>query len=255
MTGNVNTIIRYELKYTISEQMAREIRDYIRSFFSLDAHADPNILGYTVNNLYFETPDFLFYHDVKFRKLRRVKPRVRYYGTRPENNLWLELKYRNDSMIWKFRRPVPLSDWPTLLQRPEESYTEVGHEKISTSFEHVVTMSGAKPLVHVRYFREPYVSDLDTYGRITFDRRLTCHPSKDSFDPVPDCPMISCDDPVATSADESPVILEIKTESAVPFWAIEIIRNFDLRQRGFSKYCYAVDRLLETPSHRVSVFK
>ena len=255
MASPISTITRYELKYTINESQAHAIRDYIGGFFSLDRHADPATKGYTVNNLYFETPDRRFYHDVKFRKLRRVKPRVRYYGFRPENSLWLELKYRHDSIIWKFRRPIPLEDWPSILEQPEERFADVGREHVSTSFEHVVTMTDARPMVHVRYFREPYVSDLDVYGRVTFDRRLVCHATNGSTDMVPDAAMISCDDPVTARDEESPVILEIKTESAVPFWATQIIREFNLKQRGFSKYCYAVERLAESPENRVSRLK
>ena len=40
---------------------------------------------------------------------------------------------------------------------------------------------------------------------------------------------------------ESPVLLEIKVETLVPYWASEMIRKFNLMQRPFSKYCYGVD--------------
>ena len=54
-----------------------------------------------VNNLYLDTPDRRFYYDTKYRKLTRFKPRVRYYGTKPDEFVMLELKNKHNSIIWK----------------------------------------------------------------------------------------------------------------------------------------------------------
>ena len=61
-----------------------------------------------------------------------------------------------------------------------------------------------------------------------------------------DSDMSYYDDPVTTMNFESPVVLEIKTETFVPTWALDLVRSFGLVQSGFSKYCYAIDCSLES---------
>jgi len=90
MTDDLSKIRRYELKYTITEQLAAEIKDYVKRICSLDKHVPQGETGYVVNNLYFDTPDLRFYTDTKHRKLTRYKPRARYYGLKPGNLIWPE---------------------------------------------------------------------------------------------------------------------------------------------------------------------
>ena len=56
MEVDLNGLRRYELKYTVTESLARAIRDYIQPLFSLDQHASPQERGYIVNNVYLDTP-------------------------------------------------------------------------------------------------------------------------------------------------------------------------------------------------------
>jgi len=120
MAEELNKIRRYELKYTINETLALEIKDYIQSICSLDKHVPEGDTGYVVNNLYFDTPDLRFYTDTKHRKLTRYKPRARYYGMKPGKYIWPEIKYRNASVIWKKRYTLPIEKWPELFY-PQKS--------------------------------------------------------------------------------------------------------------------------------------
>jgi len=253
----VSVISRYESKYLISRETAQGIRDYIRPVCSPDKHAGPDGL-YTVNNLYFETADLRFYYDTKFKRFNRFKPRVRYYGDRPEGFLWLELKHKFKNVTWKTRRSLPVEEWESLF---EEAQSNGGGRFIDLrdSFEDAVLRFSASPIVHVRYVREPYVSDLENYCRITLDRSLTFRPAHGSFELAAPEGFEGYDDVITTSyeEDESPVLLEIKTETEIPFWVVTMIRRFGLQQRGFSKYCYALDRTMAMarPDARVSVFQ
>ena len=104
----------------------------------------------------------------------------------------------------------------------------------------------ANPVLHVRYFREPYVTDLDLYGRVTFDRKLSYRPTNGQIDlEFNEKDMIYYDDAVTTRSRESFVLLEIKTETLIPYWIQELIRKFNLMQRPFSKYCYGIDNIME----------
>lgn len=246
MNADGHGLQRYELKYTVTESLARAIREYIQPLFSLDRHASADQGGYIVNNIYMDTPGLRFYYDTRFRKLTRFKPRLRYYGTRVEPFVVLEVKHRHNMVSWKTRQRIPPSAWPGVLEASRSERTEPAFTRLEETFEQVVHLYCALPVLHVRYFREPYVSEIDEYGRITFDRALRYRLAHGSYDlHSSDHDMIYYDDPVTAQWDDSPVVLEIKTSPFVPFWTTDVIQRFSLVQRGYSKYRYVLDRCLE----------
>jgi len=243
---------RYELKYTISESKAAEIREYINGICIPDPHIPPGQNGYTVNNLYFDTPDLRFYTDTKFRKMTRYKPRARFYGDQVGDYIWPEIKYRHASIIWKRRQAIPVEKWPHLFSAQLHSAQQPEINPRIDSFEELVYWYNASAVMHVRYFREAYVTTLEQYGRITFDRRLCYRPLLGSIDlEYREADMIYYDDPVTTVSSGSYLILEIKVETLLPYWVVDMIRRFRLKQRPFSKYCYSIDHLhASAPSER-----
>ena len=246
MEADLNGLQRYELKYTITESQARAIRDHIRPLFSLDRHASPQENGYMVNNVYLDTPGLRFYYDTKFRKLSRLKSRVRYYGPQPDRFLVLEVKHRDNNVSWKRRRQIAVDEWPGVLDVARSEQTAPSFIHMPEAFEEVNHLYCTAPVLHVRYFREPYVSDIDEYGRITFDRALRyrlAHGARELD--VRDEDMTYYRDQATAQGEDSPVVLEIKTPAFVPFWATDLIRRFSLAQRGYSKYCYVIDQCLE----------
>lgn len=246
MEVDLNRLRRYELKYTVTESLARAIRDYIQPVFSLDKHASAEQGGYIVNNVYMDTPCLRFYHDTKFRQETRLKPRVRYYGQRPDSTAVLEVKHRHNTVSWKRRKWIPVEEWPGVLDVSPSDRATPSFISVPETFEEVNHIYRTSPVLHVRYFREPYVSDIDEYGRITFDRGLRYQLLHGSFEiDGRDGDMIFYDDPITAKWEDSPVVLEIKTSIFVPVWATNLIRRFSLVQRGYSKYCYAIDKCLE----------
>ncbi len=244
--GKSMVISRYESKYLVPEAKARAIRNFIMGFCTPDSHADANG-RYVVNNFYFDTPDLRFYYDTKYKQYNRFKLRMRYYGDIPEELLWLEIKHKVQNVTWKTRRNCMVSDWDSIFECEDSLAQKSENVSLRDSFENAVIRFGAEPKVHVRYVREPYICDFEEYCRITFDRCLSFRSTDGSMNLVSNKPFLYYDD-VVTSVfedDDSPVILEIKTENQVPIWVMELIRTFQLRRRGFSKYCYAIDNSKE----------
>jgi len=256
LSKDLSEIQRYELKYTITETLAAEIREHITNICKLDKHVRPGESGYIVNNLYFDTYDLKFYYDTKFRKLTRYKVRARFYGEQATDFIWPEIKYRHGSVIWKMRYNIPIDCWPMLFcpQKAERKPSLI--KKHLDSFDDLIFWYDAQPMLHVRYFREPYVTELEEYGRITFDRQLCCRAMEGSIDlAYQERDMLYYDDPINAKDPDSPVILEIKVETFVPRWAIELIHKFNLTHRGFSKYCYGIDCILGyNDNGRISIF-
>ncbi len=242
MSRDLSEIRRYELKYTITEEMASEIREYIKNICTLDKHVPQGKEGYVVNNLYFDTSDLRFYYDTKYKKLNRYKARVRFYGEEATDFIWPEIKYRIASVIWKKRYNIPIENWQDLFHPENTNQGQPVIKKQLDTFDNIVYWHNAQSVLHVRYFREPYVTELEEYGRVTFDRHLCCRTTGGNIElDYNEYDMLYYDDPVSAKNMDSPVILEIKVETLVPSWAIELIHKFNLVQRGFSKYCYGID--------------
>ncbi|PIS29783.1 MAG: hypothetical protein COT43_03045 [Candidatus Marinimicrobia bacterium CG08_land_8_20_14_0_20_45_22] len=256
MTEDLTKIRRYELKYTITESVAGEIRDYIRNICVLDKHAATGKNHYIVNNLYFDTNDLRFYYDTKFHKLTRFKARARYYGLKSDKDIWPEIKYKHANVIWKVRKKISTREWADQFSPQIFGYLLNDVRPRVNTFEEVVYWFDARPISHVRYIREPYVSVQDNYGRITFDRELCYRKIDGSLNlDYDERDMLYYDDPMTTHNPQSLVLLEIKTETLVPYWVIQMIKMFGLVQRPFSKYCYSIDNMLERNAPvRYSVF-
>ncbi len=237
---------RYELKYTITENLASEIRDFIQDIFTKDKNVPPGESGYIVNNLYFDTPNYQFYYDTKFRKLTRYKPRVRYYGKKADGLIWPEIKFRNVNTIWKQRFSMPAEEWHGLTILHENGSKNSTFKSQLETFQDVIYWHQAEPILHVQYHREPYVTELESYGRITLDRHLRCRNLHGEIGlDYDDQEMCYYDDPITSKSADSLVVLEIKVETMVPYWTVELIRKFKLVQRGYSKYCYGIDSILD----------
>ena len=260
MTGQTSFISRYESKYLVPASIVPALKEHVSAFCSPDRYAGPDG-RYVVNNLYFETPDLRFYNDTRLKRFERFKPRCRFYGDGSDGFLWLELKHKIQNVTFKTRRRIPVSDWDTLFQVNYDASTGVEgtrRVKVVESFEDAVIAFGASPFLFVRYVREPYVSDVSEYGRVTFDRGLSYCMASGSGQLLHGRPYTFYDDVVTAvhPDDESPVLVEIKTETNVPLWVVSMIRKFDLSRRGFSKYCQAVDHWMGylTPATRTSRF-
>lgn len=254
---NLYKVRRYELKYEVHEELAAAIRDYIQGICILDPHVLPGERTYVVNNIYFDTQDLRFYYDTKFRKPLRFKARARFYGWTAGDYIWPELKFKQDSVVWKVRQRLTLDQWYNYFN--PQIFEDLQHEVQPgiNSFQNAVYWLEARPIVHVRYIREPYISLLDNYARITFDRQLCYRYPLDSIDlKYNEKDMLFYDDPVTMHSTDSQVIMEIKVETLVPAWVIQLIRVFDLKQRPFSKYCYSINNVLERHNYspRSSIF-
>lgn len=249
-----SVIKRYENKYLIHESLCEKIRKHISFFCVPDPKAADTNGFYYVHSLYFDTPSLTFYWDNKLKATARLKPRVRYFGLKPKDYAWLEVKRRVKNVVWKKREKIPIELWPSILHSPSnnnnhelEDYLNGGNgssiERSLDSFVNVVNAYGAIPAVHVRYLREAYMSEIDNYIRITFDRRLSgclAHGKTDLH--VDDNEFIWIDDPVTSQFSESPVIMEIKCEMSFPQWVTDLIQRFQLIKQGFSKYCNTLEK-------------
>ena len=240
---------RFESKYTIPFFMVDAISSFIAPYCSMDKYSEaaPDNF-YRINSLYFDTPDFLFLRQRIFKAENRFNMRVRSYGDAPQLPYYLELKQRQGDIVRKYRAKTwaenleqELCGPATIVDGGQDPDKNAAHTDL---FRRTLLKYNARPVVLVQYMRKAYLSDCDEYARVTFDIGLRYMPQSE-FVPVPvQGAVLPCD--VQTCFDGGcSVILELKCyTSFVPLWMVDLVRVFQLKRRGFSKYATSVRPVL-----------
>lgn len=242
MANTEFVIERYELKYRIPPELVAPIRQAIRPYCRLDSASAAG--PYLISSLYLDTPAHDFYHHTRDGVPRRFKLRIRRYTTGP---YFLECKRRVKDVIAKSRVAIPASAWPEILLRPggERFVRSEGDRRRLADFQERMHRWGAEPATVVRYAREAHVSEVDDYARVTFDHHLCGHAPMGWHVPMTEPGWLPLDMPERYGLPVSGVVLELKCTSSVPFWMVDIVRRFGLVRQGFSKFCAALEGVLE----------
>jgi len=100
----------------------------------------------------------------------------------------------------------------------------------------------AAPRVHIAYEREAYVNENDTV-RVTLDRNVRATPNT-AF-----TPKMEMDDPQYSYRPM--VILELKFTDRFPNWFRELVRVFNVMQRGAAKYVSSIQAIGTCPRYGI----
>ncbi len=225
---------RFELKYLISEETARQVRDYALGYLEPDPHADPaRNCQYEVHSLYLDGPTLRLCKGTLWGLKNRYKLRIRFYDESPESPAFLEIKRRQNDVILKQRAPIRRPGVAQVLRGywPKREYLmDLSPQGLAalTEFCRLRDSIDARGQCFVSYTREAYVTPHDDSLRLTFDRRV--HAVAYSGDGTlamrgrrvyPDIPG---------------VILEIKFTNRFPVWMREMARALNLERRSMAKY-------------------
>ena len=236
---------RHEAKYIIPRSLVPRIRDFIQPFCEPDPHGLGDPPEYTITTLQLDTPTLSFHHAKENEAVNRFKLRVRTYGEKPGKRAFLEIKRKLSGTIVKSRSSVPVDSWgEDLFFAPKVDVTFPSREEEACflEFRRLVQLTGARPVVCIRYLRESYFGTNDQYARVTFDRKLQYRPTP-HWELSPDVGRwFSMDSPLVQNKGMpcSGVVLELKTLSNAPTWMIDLVEQFGLVRTGNCKYSSAV---------------
>ncbi len=246
MAGFEARFERLELKYVIDEHSADRIRRDIQPFCQSDSHNDSQSdsqsarpgatgrCGYLISSLYLDSPGLAFFHAKERGDADRLKLRVRTYPG--SDGAVLELKRRVSDVISKTRAKVRRDQAEAIVRGRIPRGFDPTVEHFLDEFALTAARSGAGPTLHVRYDREAYSSHVDTYARVTFDRRIEAQRTSSwSLEP-PESRWCSFDQYRRREERDRSVVLEIKCQSVVPWWVTNLIQTHALKRRSFSKY-------------------
>lgn len=228
---------RYELKYLIPLSMVEPISRYVEMYCNMDYYSQISPDGfYTINSLYFETPNFFFMRN-KVNHTNRFSVRVRSYGDAPQAPYYCETKEKIGNFSKKRRGKVNFENWQDIFLQPEtlENF-EASADPHLHYFLSLVQMHNAHPMILTQYRRRAYLSNIDDYARVTFDRSM-CYREETRYNVDPrEGTMLNYDHPDTFGYSGLNVVLELKCERKIPVWLMDLIRRFDLTRMGFSKF-------------------
>lgn len=228
---------RYECKYLVSEHRAAQICRYIHPFVAVDPFAARSQdRSYDIQSLYLDDPGLRLFWATREGQANRLKLRIRDYGGDDKAKVFLEIKRRRNRLVLKERARL---DKPVLQRALAGGSSDTNGLPASERacyerFMSLVAGWTARPLVWVKYRREAYVGSYNPGLRITFDRDLRCAPALSEGSDGPSEPW--------RPLENRRVVLELKFDAAFPDWIRRLVERFDLRQRSYSKYCYAVSK-------------
>lgn len=233
---------RFECKYVIDEGRAAAIRRFISPYVHVDPHAGDSFdRGYTITSLYLDAQNLRLFWESQEGLKDRIKLRIRSYNGNTDDPAYLEIKRRQNRLVNKGRARLDQDSVTAMLAggAPDTSHL-VGEEM--ACYEEFLSWIGrwaTLPVVWVKYRREAYVGAFNPGIRVTFDRNLACAPASTGSEAWAALKndMLT---PSWRSLETHRVVLELKFNMAFPGWMHDLVQQFDLSQRSYSKYCNAV---------------
>lgn len=225
---------RYELKYLITEEQKERILDAMEPYMALDKYGRT-----TIRNIYFDTDNYrLIRHSIE-KPAYKEKLRIRSYKqATPDSSVFVELKKKYDSVVYKRRFALPEGEAMEWVSREHhcEAVTQIT-EEIDYFIDYYETLH---PTVFLSYEREAYYSIDGSDFRVTFDDHILCRQQDLSLESD------IWGEPIL---EEGKVLMEIKTAGGIPMWMAHVLSEEHIYKSSFSKYGTAYEKLIY-PQHK-----
>jgi hypothetical protein len=248
MNNNGNTVHkfnRFELKYVISLEQAKQFKAALQAYVVPDEHGQDNG-RYTLSSLYYDSPDLRCYQEneqgLKFRR----KLRIRRYETNDvftdESPVFLEVKQRYDRVTQKRRTVLPYREALRFCNDRQIPGNGLGDKALLDEIYAFLWQYNLRPVSIVRYDRQAFIgTEYDRGLRVTFDTSLSFQAHQlHLHDPSTGLPMLP-----ASSA-----VMEIKVNERIPTWLAHMIAAHNLQRVGVSKYCRSIEAARSIPATR-----
>jgi hypothetical protein len=237
---------RYERKYVVSEDKARDIRQFIACHVEPDEYLTPDMpRGYPVYSLYLDSPRLSLYEATAQGMMNRFKLRIRYYNDVPDTPIFFEVKRRLNQIVRKLRVGVKRQSMMRILAGVLPCASDLYKPHARTHAQDMYALNEfcrlraqlrALGTLIVGYHREAYLDPIGK-SRVTFDRDLMAK----QFDPQRG--LVLDLDPVIP--EDSGVIMELKYVDRLPLWMQSLIRQFRLERQSVPKYGWSVQSVGE----------
>lgn len=231
----METFIRKELKYLISDQQKKELLLALANDIEPDAYPESNIYS-----IYLDTPNYDLMRICDGKPSFRQKVRLRSYHPviKPTDQVFLELKKKSNGVCAKIRCEFTLEEALTFLDNP------IGFDQASKEMAHVLDRFPLKLCFALYAHRFCYKWKDRSDLRITIDDDLTYRTQNIYF---------------GRNAWEEPLlkpdqnILEIKCAQNLPLKLVRVLEALQIKPASFSKAGQVYAKCLERTSKVCSI--
>lgn len=221
---------RYELKYHIPIALVEPISRYIESYCEMDYYSEVSPdLFYTINSLYLDSPSLYLLRSKESSTGYCFNVRMRSYGDGANPPYFFEVKHKVGEFVKKKRAVTYESEWLQYLEAPSDNPN-------LEQFRLIKDIYNLSPKILTQYRRKAYLSVVDEYARITFDRDLRFMECEDWLLSPQEAQMSHYDQADFFGCYGDNVVLELKCEKKIPLWMVDLIKRFQLERKSFSKY-------------------
>lgn len=225
---------RYELKYLLSKKQKDTILKAIDPYMHLDRYGHT-----TIRNLYFDTDSYRIIRRSIDKPVYKEKLRIRSYEKAcPDSTVFVELKKKYESIVYKRRIPLPEEDAMAWLSCGQPSSC---NNQICAEIEYFISYYGPlHPAVFLSYDREAYDCLHEEDFRVTFDDNILCRQ---------DALSLQANIRGLTLLPEDMVLMELKCSGGMPLWMAHVLNREKIYRTSFSKYGTAYQKLIY-PKHK-----
>ncbi len=224
---------RYELKYLITAKQKEQVLSAIKPYMEIDRYGRT-----TIRNLYYDTDSFLLIRRSIEKPVFKEKLRIRSYGnTLPDTPVFVELKRKYCSVVYKRRLSLPYGDalqW--LAQETDLGGQSQIHREVAYFLNHYGNLH---PSVFLSYEREAFYTRQPSAFRVTFDENILVRQGSLTLEgEVYGTPILP----------EGMVLMEIKCAGGIPLWMTQVLSREKIYKTSFSKYGTAYKTLIKKPN-------
>lgn len=229
------TFKRYEIKYMLTCRQEEQIKQVMAPYMKEDEHGRS-----TICSLYLDTPDYLLIRRSMDHPAYKEKLRLRSYGVAKENTtVFLELKKKYDSVVYKRRIALPLAQAEQFLveetarktDQSENTGIAGNNPQIRKEIRYCMqTYQDLHPAVLLTYERDAFYGKNDHEFRVTFDHNILWRDTDLTLSAgIYGTPVLK----------EDQILMEVKTSGAMPLWMTHYLTENHLYRTSFSKYATA----------------
>lgn len=206
---------RIEKKYLITsdqyEAFMMEVHQHLK---------DDTYTAFTVNNIYYDTDDDYLIRRSISKPLYKEKLRLRGYNDVANNEAFLEIKKKYNKVVYKRRVNVNINELGDDLNLSQSD------NQISKELEFFIDRYDPKPKYYLGYKRQAFVGVNESDLRITIDNDITYR-----FDDL----NLKSGLYGKKLLNEDQLIMEIKTDKAMPLWLVKALNDNKIYPTSYSK--------------------
>lgn len=220
---------RYELKYIITDELFRLLRQELSGYMEADEYSRDNCT-YSICNIYYDTPANDIIRNSIEKPVYKEKLRLRSYGAVGLNDtVYFEIKKKYRSRVYKRRTQMTLAEAYTYMSKGQMPEAQSSLDKqIKNEIDYFVhRYKPLVPAVFMSYDRVAMFSRNDKSFRVTFDcnirtRRYDLGLEKGIYGEL--------------LLPAGFWLMEVKTMDSVPLWFARLLSKYRIYPVSFSKY-------------------